>query len=43
MLGQAGVRVFIFGTLPNNANYIRGLPCNVKFTLKRPWEDNEGV
>ena len=36
-LGAGGERVWVFETLGADANYIRGLPCDVSFSYKRPW------
>ena len=40
MIGAAGKRTWTFETPSANENYIRGLPCDMKFTLKRPWEND---
>ena len=41
MMGAGGMRQWTFQSLPENANYIRGLPCTVTFAYKRPWLELE--
>ena len=38
--GAAGRRTLVFSTPPPEANYIRGLPCDVSLVYKRPWLEN---
>ena len=38
LMGAGGERVWKFNSLTPDANYIRGLPCKLTFTYKRPWE-----
>ena len=35
--GSAGKRTWIFSTLGEDSNYMKGLPCQVTFIYKRPW------
>ena len=35
--GSAGRRTLVFSTPPPEANYIRGLSCDVQLVYKRPW------
>ena len=37
MMGAGGERVWKFQTLGEDANYIRGRPCDLTFVYKRPW------
>ena len=41
--GSAGRRTLVFSTPPPEANYMRGLPCDVQLVYKRSWlqEANE--
>ena len=36
------MRYFTFDTPGENANYIRGLPCDINFLYKRPWIKETG-
>ena len=36
-MGAGGERTWIFETLGEDANYLRGLPCELTFVYKRPW------
>ena len=37
MMGAGGERVWMFETLGEDANFIRGMPCELTFVYKRPW------
>ena len=37
MMGAGGQRTWVFETLGEDANYIRGMPCELTFKYKRPW------
>ncbi len=41
-VGVQGQRKFVFQTPGENANYIRGLPCEIWFLYKRPWIKETG-
>ena len=38
MIGTGGQRVWTFQTPKPEENYIRGLPCDIKFSHRRSWE-----
>ena len=37
MMGAPGKRSFVFQTPGPDSNFVRGLPCDIKFSYKRPW------
>ena len=43
MYGAGNVRTFTFKTLGPDANFIRGMPCDIEFISVRPWESNANV
>ena len=38
LIGAPGKKTWTFNTPPPEANYVRGAPCDVTFTLGRAWE-----
>ena len=43
LIGAGGERVFTFKTPDPAENYIRGLPCDLKFSHRRSWETGRNV
>ena len=41
--GSAGKRTWIFQTPGEDSNHIRGLPCELEFQYKRPWEKDSNA
>ena len=41
-LGVGGTHQWIFKTPDPAENYVRGLPCDITFSLARPWEKQNG-
>ena len=37
LMGAGGERVWTYNSLTPDANYMRGVPCDLKFVYKRPW------
>ena len=42
-MGVGGTREWIFKTPDPAENYVRGLPCDLNFSLSRPWEKENGA